>query len=353
MSYNSSTGIISAPVSIDDVKSALGESSNDVATLCTSSNINMWAKYKPTSYPAPFPEDWYKAGDGNYGMNIPNDARVTNTNALVAKYSLEHNGYGGMYKRPTGGSTSPYRLGDFRGYRHDANPEIKSIMGINVFVTGTGDYNFTVEYNAITETGDQISYSQFKDFKDCYFGYVIYTSGGNFYTIVTAAKPVSENNYTCRLASNKLAVGEYIAYPMFCSVDYSASDTLKSMYMYAVPNLSPANFSVISSSSAEYAKYAQITAKYGVDKTSITVTLKTKSEVTNVVVYCVYQTDPSKGGSFVEGETYKRIDRIGANETKFASFVNLKSGKNWKIYVYSGSSYIVKGLLPLGTMSEM
>ena len=28
MSYNSETGIISAPVSIDDVKQALGESSN-------------------------------------------------------------------------------------------------------------------------------------------------------------------------------------------------------------------------------------------------------------------------------------------------------------------------------------
>lgn len=33
-------GIISAPVSIDDVKSVLGESSNDLATLCKSGNVN-------------------------------------------------------------------------------------------------------------------------------------------------------------------------------------------------------------------------------------------------------------------------------------------------------------------------
>ena len=39
MSYNSETGIISAPVSIDDVKQALGESSNYLATLCKSNNV--------------------------------------------------------------------------------------------------------------------------------------------------------------------------------------------------------------------------------------------------------------------------------------------------------------------------
>ena len=47
MSYNSETGIISAPVSIDDVKQALGESSNDLATLCKSVNLNPYSKYKP------------------------------------------------------------------------------------------------------------------------------------------------------------------------------------------------------------------------------------------------------------------------------------------------------------------
>ena len=35
------------PVSMSDVKSAVGSSSNDLATLCTSSAINMWSKYKP------------------------------------------------------------------------------------------------------------------------------------------------------------------------------------------------------------------------------------------------------------------------------------------------------------------
>lgn len=52
MSVNN--GKITPPISIDDVKSVLGESSNDVATLCKSANINKWAKYKPMSIAKPF-----------------------------------------------------------------------------------------------------------------------------------------------------------------------------------------------------------------------------------------------------------------------------------------------------------
>jgi hypothetical protein len=47
-------GKITAPVSIDDLKNLFGEGSGDLATLCTSPKINVWAKYKPTVYPSPF-----------------------------------------------------------------------------------------------------------------------------------------------------------------------------------------------------------------------------------------------------------------------------------------------------------
>jgi hypothetical protein len=42
-----SNGKITAPVSVTDIKNALGVSSNKLSALCTSSNINMWAYYKP------------------------------------------------------------------------------------------------------------------------------------------------------------------------------------------------------------------------------------------------------------------------------------------------------------------
>lgn len=171
MPYNSDSGIISAPVSIDDVKQALGESSNDLATLCKSENINIWSKYKPISCKGdfkeyPIREDSDEKATSSYsnyacvvrcGMNIPIDT-----------YKNLRNNYGGegfaingcynfyidnVYGRvgsihgdtttsvsgkhfPKGGANSPYRLSDFRNY----NSKAKS----NTFLTSLPEFH-TVE----------------------------------------------------------------------------------------------------------------------------------------------------------------------------------------------------------------
>lgn len=108
---------ISAPVSIDDIKTVLGESSNDVATLCRSSNINMWSKKKPVRLSEPFPDingTWYRADDDDLGIQINKGAK-TNLGTLYAGASF-------VYKKPGGGSSQPYRMTDFIGYKHDAKP---------------------------------------------------------------------------------------------------------------------------------------------------------------------------------------------------------------------------------------
>lgn len=48
---SNSGGKITAPVSIEDVRTVLGVSSYDLGTLCKSEKINMWAKYKPVRVP--------------------------------------------------------------------------------------------------------------------------------------------------------------------------------------------------------------------------------------------------------------------------------------------------------------
>lgn len=154
---------ITAPVSVDDVKSLLGESSNDLATLCKSSKINVWAKYKPTVFPSPFPDDWYKSKDGNYGLNITVDNRVSSWSALVAEYSKANNGYSNIYNRPSGGATSPYRLGDFRGYNHKAKPEISDYLAATNYMEDS-QISLSVAYNAVTVDGDQVSYNAIEAF---------------------------------------------------------------------------------------------------------------------------------------------------------------------------------------------
>lgn len=171
MSYNSDSGIISAPVSIDDVKQALGESSNDLATLCKSENINIWSKYKPISCKGefkeyPIREDSDEIVTSSYskytcvvrcGMNIPMDTYKNLRNnyggegfAINGCYNLYANNIygivGGIHGDtttsvsgkhfPKGGANSPYRLSDFRNY----NSKAKN----NEFLTSLPQFN-TVE----------------------------------------------------------------------------------------------------------------------------------------------------------------------------------------------------------------
>ncbi len=96
-------------ITTEMVRNELGAATNSVGKLCTHPNINMWSKRKPVrdsrlSIPA------NEVGVGSaqdYGLNIP---AYQGDDSLLT-----------TYKRPTGGSASPYRLGDFRGYDHSAN----------------------------------------------------------------------------------------------------------------------------------------------------------------------------------------------------------------------------------------
>lgn len=171
MSYNSDSGIISAPVSIDDVKRALGESSNDLATLCKSENINIWSKYKPISCKGEFKEypiredsdEIVTSSYSNYtcvvrcGMNIPMDTYKNLRNnyggegfAINGCYNFYidnvYGRVGGIHGDtttsvsgkhfPKGGANSPYRLSDFRNYNSKATS--------NTFLTSLPQFN-TVE----------------------------------------------------------------------------------------------------------------------------------------------------------------------------------------------------------------
>ncbi len=341
---------ITAPVSIDDLKNLFGEGSGDLATLCTSPKINVWAKYKPTVYPSPFPDDWYKAKDGNYGINITVENGKNNWKDLVAEYSKANNGYGTLYDKPTGGASSPFRLGDFRGYFHNANPEVRDYLGMNIFIRESDTNQITAEYNAVSADGLQVSYFDFAAFKDKYFGYIITDKSKSTLMFITTASSVG--TFTVPLPKNALQVGDYLAFPMFCSFNYSSDHTLHQMTCYAIPNLAGGKpLSIISQSQAVASNFAQITAIEQLGR--IIVTLKLKDNATtvkNVAVYCVYQTDPSKGQSMVVGEYMNTVGTMNAGETKTVSFTNLTRGKSYKIYVIANYTWVVKGLFPFSSI---
>lgn len=197
MSYNSETGIISAPVSIDDVKRALGESSNDLATLCKSENINIWSKYKPISCKGefkeyPIREDSDEKATSSYnnyacvvrcGMNIPIDTyknlRYNYGGEGFAINACEffyvdnvYGANGGIHDNtttsvsgkhfPKGGANSPYRLSDFRNYNSKAKSNIfltslPILTSVEIYYSSTPKLNCVLYMNANVGTNTNLT----------------------------------------------------------------------------------------------------------------------------------------------------------------------------------------------------
>ena len=126
MSYNSSTKIITAPVSIYDVQRCFGLGSPDLATLILTANINMWSGIKPiystkiaqlTSQDRANPRtlSGYKVGGG-----------VKKWANTFANYQVNMGSYGNpasqlwALDRPVLDGSCVFRLTDFSGYWHTA-----------------------------------------------------------------------------------------------------------------------------------------------------------------------------------------------------------------------------------------
>ena len=95
----------------------------DLGRLCTHTNINKWAKYKPIHHSGlkilSESARTDRQGDGEYyGVKIRTDSMSSLHNVTFA------------YNRPKGGASSPYRLSDFinengtAGYNHLAKPSV-------------------------------------------------------------------------------------------------------------------------------------------------------------------------------------------------------------------------------------
>lgn len=75
-----SNGKITPPVNVHDVQQALGSDSTDVATLCDSENINLWARYKPIRIP-------YKDNGGGV-IDAQNMKALTNEKRRLWNYGV-------------------------------------------------------------------------------------------------------------------------------------------------------------------------------------------------------------------------------------------------------------------------
>jgi hypothetical protein len=118
-----SNGIVTDPVSVYDIRNAVGHSSGDLDTLISSGTINKWAKYKPvrrqgTEFQNQWDSSarkwkntatWWKC-DGLCGMTTQVSTEFGSiTNSSSWAYKLINGLLGWAYQKPQGGSNSPYR----------------------------------------------------------------------------------------------------------------------------------------------------------------------------------------------------------------------------------------------------
>lgn len=139
MAYDN--GVISKPISTTDVCSVIGSDNHDVGALCVHENLNANSKHKPMRYTTLSELTTQQKISVNWGYHIPSLARVdqivpsmineeSGSSSVITDWIPSNEGetsandyvyihYGWWYQRPKGGSTNPYRMGDFNGYNHN------------------------------------------------------------------------------------------------------------------------------------------------------------------------------------------------------------------------------------------
>lgn len=183
------------------VSQAIGLASNNVGVLCagklpaeniSASRINKWSKYKPVRYNNVAPNrgagaDWWRAQDGNCGLNIPVYANIADMFT-----ALRNNTVMWDYLKPNGGATQPFRLGDFGGYEHSAQPPFVpmtldseyyasfGILGTSLSLRVQSQYELTV---------DDLGYTY--NLGQMYFGVAICKKGTSGYKYRTQGTAIS------------------------------------------------------------------------------------------------------------------------------------------------------------------
>lgn len=216
---------VNLATNVRDVLNGAGGSVGNSLTsfFSTAAKINKWAKYKPTIYyNQPFLDDDRRWKGENGLCGFTSSSIVFNdTSALVSAF---RNNATFVYDIPSGGTSEPMRLGDFRLYKTDAKSPIWSFDYTGQMATnnpsssstftllGNGDidenYNLKMSDLAISST----SLSSY------YFGVVFADTSGNVVLTSKSSSVIGTSksfNPSVTVTASQFNAGKYMAYPCF------------------------------------------------------------------------------------------------------------------------------------------
>ncbi|HPB85633.1 MAG TPA: hypothetical protein PLR63_07585 [Paludibacteraceae bacterium] len=201
------------------VAKAIGEGSNDVGTLCKSTKINKWSKWKPVSIAKVTGITGSDLQSANYGLSIP--AADSDDGTYLSQT------WG--YIKPTGGANSPYRIGDFRTYEHASVLPFKLIMP-NYIAVGSSGVVAKITFPSISANNVDGKYF----FGDKYFGVLI--KEGTQLQYKTATTTINNGGTTVDFSESTLldTTGTIELYAMFTSTAISTISSSISQMLYSL-----------------------------------------------------------------------------------------------------------------------
>lgn len=181
------TVLATTGISVTLVKNALGAATNDIGQLCQHSNVNIFSKNKPVSYPATVIDgisNWWKGADQKCGILME----------VINKDLSNFDSANWRYLPPTGGSNSPYRLGDFRGYDTNKYPSV-FMQTIQAKYSLYNSKTLTFRLNVNTVNTTLLSHQDIPELSGSYLGLVIKSPDGKIW-ILTSDTTIGAANYS-------------------------------------------------------------------------------------------------------------------------------------------------------------
>ena len=250
-----SNGKITAPINLgDDVYATLGIGAigigYDLGYACanTHGKINPWARYKPVRYESLGPSDgekWWKAWDGNCGVKPKRISSYTD-----AENYADGSMNGWEYSPPTGGNF-PYRLTDFNGYNHYADPPIDKFMcpatATNQFTSSSFTCSAAIMMPSQGTEADFLNMGDFAEIAECYFGVYVKSKTTQMYRRVTADKKIGTGYAMVTVNSWGMATGKWDVYPFLSTAILNQDDPDILHSAYSIPMMKKAEIEIVGS----------------------------------------------------------------------------------------------------------
>ena len=207
------TGITSSIVA-----STIGAASRKWSVLCKHPKINKWSKWKPVSFNKVTPITEGDLQTVNYGLTPP-PATTDYASIVDTKWT---------YAKPTGLSTSPYRIGDFRNYYHNAGAIASASQNVTINKATNTTKIFGLLMN-IGESDDQIGLTDFAGVIGSYYYGIVFENGDSKY-IQTASTTLNAGGteFTANLNGGAFSGSSVTLNHLLCSKAVPTMQTLAS-----------------------------------------------------------------------------------------------------------------------------